>query len=151
MVSFETQSTTFDDTLMTLDTDVISFTVRAKQDAMIRLNKHGDIDDYILITLGKSGTDQSTIERNGQTPLEFATPDILSENEERPFWIAMYNNSIEFGEEEYHVDDSTTIGSIPATDVEEFAIMSFSTGDTLGRWNLRKYTGEHYWQVKPLH
>jgi len=88
-ITFESRSSNFEATSMTLNTDVILFKVIAEKNAMIKLNTPWEQDDHILITLGTNKNKQSSIERTNGACFTFDTPDILNENAERPFWITL--------------------------------------------------------------
>lgn len=81
---------------------VFSFKVRAPNDAHIALTSSPVEENPMYeVFLGGWGNTKSVIRKDRQKPdvVEQATPDILSANEYRGFWIRWYDNSITVGRE----------------------------------------------------
>ena len=124
---------------MTRTTNFATFLVQACSDAHIGLMERvGDTLAYEVVIGGSENT-RTAIRRNRQTDeVTVETPEILSCDIMRPFWISWYEGLIEVGEGDvYAVDRITSWQDPEPITVAHVAITTWNTAE--GFWQFTNY------------
>ena len=113
--------------MITLTQDYLVFGVKACHSAMLAFSRAPGVTDTNawVLTIGSQSNTKSTLEKKESSQQTYDSPDVLSCDSMRMFWIQFTNNAISFGKDE--VLGRKRIGTMYTEDTDNYNSLALAT------------------------
>ena len=114
--------------MITLTQDYLVFGVKACHSAMLAFSRAPGVTDTNawVLTIGSQSNTKSTLEKKGESSQRtYDSPDVLSCDSMRMFWIQFTNSEISFGKDQ--VLGQNRIGTMNTEDTDNYNSLALAT------------------------